>query len=172
MSLRSQTQDPQHKVPPGGLVLRNFKSWKNPLTSAGFEPANLGSRGEDKTGGKCSATCFIHTAPLSPEIHSNNVSPQDTIFTVCFPQFLDHLNTMKISHTASQGPHKSKYSYIFLSFSKFHICAHGVFFLFSIAGTRDRKYLSGSVHLLIYPFSAFNESRSPETFTVVAYMWQ
>ena len=37
MSLKSQTRDPQLKVPPRGLVL------KNPLTSAEFEPANLGS---------------------------------------------------------------------------------------------------------------------------------
>ena len=37
---------PQLKVPPGGLVLRIFTSWKNPSISAGFEPANLGSRGE------------------------------------------------------------------------------------------------------------------------------
>ena len=45
-SLKSQTRDPQLKVPPGGLVLRIFTSWKNPSTSAGFEPANLGYRGE------------------------------------------------------------------------------------------------------------------------------
>ena len=45
-SLKSQTRDPQLKVPPGGLVLRIFTSWKNSSTSAGFEPANLGSRGE------------------------------------------------------------------------------------------------------------------------------
>ena len=49
MSLKSQTRDPQLKVPPGGLVLRIFRSWKNPLTSAGFEPANLGSRGDHVT---------------------------------------------------------------------------------------------------------------------------
>ena len=42
--LKSQTRDPQLKVPPGGLVLRIFTSWKNPSTSAGFEPANLISR--------------------------------------------------------------------------------------------------------------------------------
>ena len=45
-SLKTQTRDPQLKVPPGGLVLRIFTSWKNPSTSAGFEPANIGSRGE------------------------------------------------------------------------------------------------------------------------------
>ena len=43
-SLKSLTRDPQLKVPPGGLVLRIFMSWKNPTTSVGFEPANLGSR--------------------------------------------------------------------------------------------------------------------------------
>ena len=48
-SLKSQTRGPQLKVPPGGLVLRIFTSWKNPSTSAGFEPANLGSRGEHVT---------------------------------------------------------------------------------------------------------------------------
>ena len=45
-NLKSQTRDPQLKVPPWGLVLRIFTSWKNPSTSAGFEPANLGSGGE------------------------------------------------------------------------------------------------------------------------------
>ena len=33
----------QLKIPPGGLVLRIFTSWKNPSTSVGFEPVNLGS---------------------------------------------------------------------------------------------------------------------------------
>ena len=47
MSLKSQTRDTQLKVPPGGIVLRIFMSWKkNPLTSVTFEPANLGSWGE------------------------------------------------------------------------------------------------------------------------------
>ena len=41
--------EPQTRDPPGGLVLRSFTSWKNPLTSAGFEPANLWSRGEHQT---------------------------------------------------------------------------------------------------------------------------
>ena len=36
MSLKSQTQDPQRKVPPGGLGLRIFTSWKNPSTSGKF----------------------------------------------------------------------------------------------------------------------------------------
>ena len=36
-------------APPGGLVLRIFTSWKNPSTSARFEPVNLGSRGEHIT---------------------------------------------------------------------------------------------------------------------------
>ena len=48
-SLKSQTWDLQLKVPPGGLVLRIFTSWKNPSTSAGFVPANLGSRGKHVT---------------------------------------------------------------------------------------------------------------------------
>ena len=48
-SLKSQTRDPQLKVPSGGLVIRIFTSWKNPSTSAGFEPANVGSRGEHVT---------------------------------------------------------------------------------------------------------------------------
>ena len=39
--LKSQTREPRVKVPPGGLVLRIFTSWKNPTTSAGFEPTNL-----------------------------------------------------------------------------------------------------------------------------------
>ena len=43
------TRDPQLKVSPGGLVLRIFTSWKNPSTSAAFELANLGSRGEHVT---------------------------------------------------------------------------------------------------------------------------
>ena len=37
------------QVPPGGRVLRIFMSWKNPSTSPGFEPANLGSWGEHVT---------------------------------------------------------------------------------------------------------------------------
>ena len=49
MSSKSQTRGLQLKVPPGGLVLRIFTSWKNPLTSAEFQPANLGSRGEHVT---------------------------------------------------------------------------------------------------------------------------
>ena len=47
--LKSQTQDPQLEVPPGGFVLRTFYVLKNPSTSAGFEFANLGSRGEQVT---------------------------------------------------------------------------------------------------------------------------
>ena len=39
----------QPKVPSGGLVLRIFTSWKNPLTWVGFEPASFGSRGEHVT---------------------------------------------------------------------------------------------------------------------------
>ena len=39
----------QLKVPPGRLVLRISTSWKNPSTSVGFEPANLGCRGEHVT---------------------------------------------------------------------------------------------------------------------------
>ena len=36
-SLKSQARGPQLKVPPGGLVLRIFTSWKSPSTSAGFK---------------------------------------------------------------------------------------------------------------------------------------
>ena len=43
------TQDPWHKVPPRGLEFRIFTSSKNPLTSSGFEPGNLASRGEHIT---------------------------------------------------------------------------------------------------------------------------
>ena len=35
--------------PPGGLVLRIFTSWKNPSTSARFQPVNLGFWGEHVT---------------------------------------------------------------------------------------------------------------------------
>ena len=55
-SLKSQTREPRIKVPPGGLVLGIFTSWKNPSTSAGFEPGNLDSRGE-------------HDAPRPPRLH-------------------------------------------------------------------------------------------------------
>ena len=48
-NLKSQTWDTQLKLPPGGLVLRIFTSWKNQSTSVGFEAANLGSRGEHVT---------------------------------------------------------------------------------------------------------------------------
>ena len=47
--LKSQTRDLQLKVSLGGLMLRIFTSWKDPTISAGFEPANLGSRGEHVT---------------------------------------------------------------------------------------------------------------------------
>ena len=40
---------PPALVPPGGIVIRIFTSWKNPSTLAGFEPANLESRGEHVT---------------------------------------------------------------------------------------------------------------------------
>ena len=33
MNLKSETRDPQLKVPPGGLVLGIFPSWKSPSTS-------------------------------------------------------------------------------------------------------------------------------------------
>ena len=45
-NLKSQTRDPQLKVPPGGLVLNIFTTWKKPSTSDWFEPANLWSRSE------------------------------------------------------------------------------------------------------------------------------
>ena len=48
-SLKSQTRDPQLKVPPGRLLLMIFMFWRNPSTSTGFELANLGSRGEHFT---------------------------------------------------------------------------------------------------------------------------
>ena len=48
-SLKSQTRDPQLKVSPPRIVLRIFTSWKNPSTSAGFEPTSLESRGEHGT---------------------------------------------------------------------------------------------------------------------------
>ena len=46
-NLRLET--PGIKVPPGGLLLRIFTSWKNPSTSARFEPMYLGSQGEHIT---------------------------------------------------------------------------------------------------------------------------
>ena len=48
-SLKFQTRDLQLKVRPGGHVFRIFTPWKNLLTSVGFEPVNLGSRGEHGT---------------------------------------------------------------------------------------------------------------------------
>ena len=36
-------------VPPRGLMLRIFTFWKNSMTSAGFEPVNLGSLGKHVT---------------------------------------------------------------------------------------------------------------------------
>ena len=45
MSLKSQTQDPLLKVSLGGLC-SGFLRPENASTLAGFEPANLGSRGE------------------------------------------------------------------------------------------------------------------------------
>ena len=57
MNLKSQTRDPQLKVPNGGLVLRIFTTWKNPSASVGFEPANLGSRGENVAPRPLRPTC-------------------------------------------------------------------------------------------------------------------
>ena len=48
-SLKSQIRNPQLTVPPGGLMLGIFTPRKSPSTSAGFEPANLGSRDEHVT---------------------------------------------------------------------------------------------------------------------------
>ena len=48
-SLKTQTRASRLKVASGGLVLRIFKSWKNPSTSVGFESSNLRSRGEHVT---------------------------------------------------------------------------------------------------------------------------
>ena len=40
-SLKSQTRDPQLKVPPGGLVLRIFMSWKIHRPQPGLNPRTL-----------------------------------------------------------------------------------------------------------------------------------
>ena len=58
LHIYSQIRDPQLKAPPGGLVLRIFTSSKNPSTSAGFEPANLGSRYEHVTPRTARPTTF------------------------------------------------------------------------------------------------------------------
>ena len=67
-SLKSQTRDPQLKVPLGGLLLRIFMSWKNPSTSAGLEPANLGSRGEHVTPRPTRPTSFFLTLIGNPKV--------------------------------------------------------------------------------------------------------
>ena len=66
----SQTRGSQLKVSPGGLMLRIFMSWKNPSTSAGFEPANLGSRDE-------------HVTPRPPRPTSNKLTPGNKLGTLC-----------------------------------------------------------------------------------------
>ena len=55
-----QTRDPQLKVSPGMLVVRIFTSWKNPSILAGFEPANLGSRGEHVSPSPPRPICIAH----------------------------------------------------------------------------------------------------------------
>ena len=46
-SLKSQTGDPQLKVPPGGLVLRILRPEKDTSIATGFELPNLGSSNEN-----------------------------------------------------------------------------------------------------------------------------
>ena len=70
----SDSGPPQVKVPPVGLLLRIFTSWKNPSTSARFEPANLGSRGE-------------HVTPRPPRPILNNLNS----ITYSILSFLVHL---------------------------------------------------------------------------------
>jgi hypothetical protein len=68
MSLKSsQNQDPQLKVPPGGLVLRIFTSLKNPSILAEFEPAKHGCRGEHVTPSPPRPT--ISTNILNDQLH-------------------------------------------------------------------------------------------------------
>ena len=76
-SLKSQTWDTLLKVPPGGLVLRIFTSWKNPSTSVGFVPANLGSRGEHVT-----------PRPPRPTMTVNNQKGNYIFKLVVFPTFM------------------------------------------------------------------------------------
>ena len=45
LSLKSQPREPQLKIPPEAYAQR-FYVLKNPSISAGFDPTNLGSRGE------------------------------------------------------------------------------------------------------------------------------
>ena len=47
--MKFQTRDLLLNVPPGGLSAQDFYVLKNPSTSAGFEPANLGSQDENVT---------------------------------------------------------------------------------------------------------------------------
>ena len=61
-SLKSQTQAPSIKSLPEDLILGIFTSCKNPSTSVGFEPANLGSRGE-------------HVSPRPPRLTNSSSSP-------------------------------------------------------------------------------------------------
>ena len=51
LSLKSQTRNLRLKVLETcrGVVLRSFTSWKNQSTSAGFDPKNLGFRGDHVT---------------------------------------------------------------------------------------------------------------------------
>ena len=65
-SLKSHTRDPRLEVPPRGLVLRICMSWKNPSTSAGFEPENLGSWDEHVTPRLPRPT--KHTVKMAPSL--------------------------------------------------------------------------------------------------------
>ena len=102
-SLKSQTRDPQFKVPPGGLVLRTFTSWKNPSTSAGFEPANLGSCGEHGTRDhrgrhgpiKENGTWRIRTNRVLQELYKDSEIITD--IKVKRIELLRHVNRMKIN---------------------------------------------------------------------------
>ena len=63
-SLKSQTRDPQLKVPPGGLVLKVFTFRKNPSTSARFEPTNFGSGAHYPETTEADTTIFTHKQTL------------------------------------------------------------------------------------------------------------
>ena len=89
-SLKSQTQDPQPKVPAGGLVLRIITSWKNPSTSVGFEPVNLGSRREHVTPRPPTPTEFkLINVQIFPQLLHSMFK---TMVSVSFPSILIQIN--------------------------------------------------------------------------------
>ena len=113
---KSQTRGPQLKVPPGGLALRIFTSWKNPLASARFEPANLGIRGEHVTSRPPTITTKLaysvprHHRPVPPPKNQRKVLIYQFFFSLFKKSTLAFYGC---SHQRSHSFYKFMQSFLF-----------------------------------------------------------